>query len=104
MLFHSKLLAGATASIGMESTSEGRALEKEQKVSHEISQHTEETLHQVFNSLDANHNGRLEVPELKVRSPWSTTGSLCRVHPHDWRCAWVSINTEHIHGGSCRKR
>ena len=51
----------------MESTSEGRAAAKEEKVTHAVSQQTEEKMHQVFDSLDANHNGRLEVPELKVR-------------------------------------
>ena len=63
----------------MESTSEGREEAKEHKVSHAVSQQTEEKLHQVFDSLDANHNGRLEVPELKVRRPWSTIRSLNRI-------------------------
>ena len=63
-------MAAATASTGMESTSEGRAAAKEEKVSHAVSQQTEEKMHQVFDSLDANHNGRLEVPELKVRRPY----------------------------------
>lgn len=64
------------ASSGVESVSEGRALAREQNVSQRISEQTEEKLHKVFDSLDANHNGRLEVPELKVRRTLCTTDRL----------------------------